>query len=120
MVTRVRAVNPQVYVVIRQVNVANAASLIDASLANLRFVKSEVVSHKARQLLTSPLLIRFLRHVVDDNADPMRGVRPPRPERRCRRARSLPVGVRLFCVVRRIARGARRRRHAAAGSIADR
>ncbi len=64
-VTRVRAVNPRVYVVIRQVNVANA-SLIDASMAKLRFVKSEVVSHKARQLLTSPLLIRFLRYVVDD------------------------------------------------------
>ena len=67
-VTRVRAVNPRVYVVIRQVNVANA-SLIDASMAKLRFVKSEVVSHKARQLLTSPLLIRFLRYVIDDTGE---------------------------------------------------
>lgn len=67
-VTRVRGVRPDIYVVMRQVNVANA-SLIDASLANLRFVKAEVVSHKARQLLTSPLLIRFLRHLDEDSGE---------------------------------------------------
>ncbi len=67
MVTRVRSINPNVYVVIRQVHVANA-SLIDAAMANMRFIKAEVVSHKARQLLTSPLLIRFLKHLVDDES----------------------------------------------------
>ncbi|WP_153108968.1 NAD-binding protein [Propionivibrio limicola] len=61
-VTRARSLKSDLYVVIRQVNMANAA-LIDASMAPLRFVKAEVVAHKARQLLTSPLLIRFLRHL---------------------------------------------------------
>ena len=67
-VTRARALNANLYVVIRQVNVANA-SLIDASMANLRFVKAEVVSHKARQLLTSPLLIRFLKYLSEDSGE---------------------------------------------------
>ncbi len=67
-VTRARSINPGIYVVIRQANVANA-SLIDASMANLRFVKAEVVSHKARQLLTSPLLIRFLKYLDEDSGD---------------------------------------------------
>lgn len=67
-VTRARSINPNVYVVIRQANVANA-SLIDASMASLRFVKAEVVSHKARQLLTSPLLIRFLRYLDEDSGE---------------------------------------------------
>lgn len=67
-VTRARSINPGVYVVIRQANVANA-SLIDASMANLRFVKAEVVSHKARQLLTSPLLIRFLKYLDEDTGE---------------------------------------------------
>ena len=67
-VTRARSINPDIYVVIRQANVANA-SLIDASMANLRFVKAEVVSHKARQLLTSPLLIRFLRYLDEDSGE---------------------------------------------------
>ena len=66
-VTRARALNRGLYVVIRQVNMANA-SLIDASRAPLRFIKSEVVAHRARQLLTSPLLIRFLRH-IDTNEE---------------------------------------------------
>ena len=64
-VTRARLMNPRLYVVMRQANVANA-SLIDASMANLRFVKADVVSHKARQLLTSPLLIRYLRYLESD------------------------------------------------------
>ncbi|MDR1708740.1 MAG: NAD-binding protein [Candidatus Accumulibacter sp.] len=68
MVTRARSINRNVYVVIRQVRAANA-SLIDASMANLRFIKSQVVSHKARQLLTSPLLIRFLRHLDRDDGE---------------------------------------------------
>ena len=67
-VTRARSINSKLYVVIRQVNVANA-SLIDASMANLRFVKAEVVSHKARQLLTSPLLIRFLKYLDEDSGE---------------------------------------------------
>ena len=67
IVTRARSINPGVYVVIRQVNAANA-SLIEASMASLRFLKAEVVSHKVRQLLTSPLLIRFLRHVDENEA----------------------------------------------------
>ena len=67
-VTRARSINPGVYVVIRQAHVANA-SLIDASMANLRFIKAEVVSHKARQLLTSPLLIRFLKYLDEDSGE---------------------------------------------------
>jgi len=67
-VTRARSINPGVYVVIRQANVANA-SLIDASMASLRFVKAEVVSHKARQLLTSPLLIRFLKYLDEESGE---------------------------------------------------
>ena len=67
-VTRARSVNPALYVVVRQINVANA-SLIDASMAPLRFMQSEVVSHKVRQLLTSPLLIRFLRYLDEDAGD---------------------------------------------------
>jgi Trk K+ transport system NAD-binding subunit len=68
MVTRARSINPGIYVVIRQAHAANA-SLIDASMANLRFIKAEVVSHRVRQLLTSPLLIRFLRHLDEDSGD---------------------------------------------------
>jgi Trk K+ transport system NAD-binding subunit len=68
VVTRARSVNSGIYVVIRQVRAANA-SLIDASMANLRFVRAEVVSRRVRQLLTSPLLIRFLRHLDDDSGD---------------------------------------------------
>lgn len=67
-VTRARAINPDLYVVIRQTSVANA-SLIDASMANLRYIQSEVISHKVRQLLTSPLLIRFLKHLDEDTGD---------------------------------------------------
>ena len=67
-VTRARAINPDLYVVIRQTHVANA-SLIDASMANLRFIQAEVVSHKIRQLLTSPLLIRFMKHLDADTGD---------------------------------------------------
>ncbi|MEO8409848.1 MAG: NAD-binding protein, partial [Propionivibrio sp.] len=67
-VTRARSVNASLYVVVRQINVANA-SLIDASMAPLRFLQSEVVSHKVRQLLTSPLLIRFLRYLDEDDGD---------------------------------------------------
>jgi len=67
-VTRARSINPGIYVVIRQANAANA-SLIDASMANLRFIKAEVVSHKARQLLTSPLLIRFLKYLDEDSGE---------------------------------------------------
>ena len=67
-VTRARSINPGIYVVIRQANASNA-SLIDASMASLRFVKSEVVSHKARQLLTSPLLIRFLKYLDEDSGE---------------------------------------------------
>ena len=66
-VTRARSVNPGIYVVIRQANAANA-SLIEAAMSPLRFIQAEVVSHKARELLTSPLLIRFLRHVDEDEA----------------------------------------------------
>ncbi len=68
LVTRARLLNPNLYIVIRQAHVVNA-SLIDASMASLRFVKADVVSHKARQLLTSPLLIRYLRHLEDDAED---------------------------------------------------
>lgn len=67
-VIHARAINPDLYVVIRQVLSANA-SLIDASMANLRFIKAEVISHKVRQRLTSPLLIRFFRHLDDDSGD---------------------------------------------------
>ena len=67
-VTRARLKNPKLYVVMRQANVVNA-SLIDASMANLRFIKADVVSHKARQLLTSPLLIRYLRYLDSDHGD---------------------------------------------------
>ena len=70
-VTRARSINSKLYVVIRQAHVANA-SLIDASMANLRFVKAEVVSHKARQLLTSPLLIRFLKYLDEDSGELVR------------------------------------------------
>ena len=68
-VTRARSLNAELYVVIRQVNMTNAG-LIDAAMAALRFVKSEVISHRARQLLTSPLLLRLIGHLVhDDDAD---------------------------------------------------
>jgi Trk K+ transport system NAD-binding subunit len=67
-VNRARALNPGLYVVIRQANAANA-SLIDASMANLSFIKANVVSHKVRQLLTSPLLIRFLQHLDGDSGE---------------------------------------------------
>ncbi|GHU28424.1 hypothetical protein AGMMS50256_10620 [Betaproteobacteria bacterium] len=67
-VNRVRLINPGIYVVIRQAHAANA-SLIDASMANLRFIQANVVSHKVRQRLTSPLLIRFLKHLDEDSGE---------------------------------------------------
>ena len=67
-VTRARSINPGIYVIIRQTSVTNA-SLIDASMANLRFIKAEVVSRKARQLLTSPLLVRFLKYMDGDSGE---------------------------------------------------
>lgn len=66
LINRARLVNANLYVAIRQTHVVNA-SLVDASMANLRFVKAEVVAHKARQLLTSPLLIRYLSHLECDD-----------------------------------------------------
>lgn len=49
------------------------ARLIDASMASLRFVKAEIVSHKARQLLKSPPLIRFPKYLDEDSRDLVRG-----------------------------------------------
>ena len=70
-VVRARSINPGIYVVVRQV-ISTNASLIDASMASLRFVRAEVVSHKVRQLLTSPLLIRFLKYMDEDSGEKVR------------------------------------------------
>jgi Trk K+ transport system NAD-binding subunit len=62
-----RRMNPAVQVVIRRNNIANR-SLIEAAGARLSFVQSEVMTHECLQLLTSPLLGRFLARVRQADA----------------------------------------------------
>jgi voltage-gated potassium channel len=59
IVTAARRLRPKLFVVIRQNNVANR-SLIDAARADMRFVQAELMAHECVQLLTTPLLNRFL------------------------------------------------------------
>ncbi|MFT3734272.1 MAG: NAD-binding protein [Rhodocyclaceae bacterium] len=62
LVSRARRARPDLCVLIRQNHVADR-SLIEASRADLIFVKSEVMVRECLQLLISPLLNRFLMQV---------------------------------------------------------
>lgn len=59
LVSRARKLKPNLCVLIRQNHVADR-SLIEASKADLMFVKSDVMVRECLQLLISPLLNRFL------------------------------------------------------------
>lgn len=61
-VSRARRIKPGLCVMIRQNHIANR-SLIEASRADLAFVKSDVMLRECLQLLISPLLNRFLMQV---------------------------------------------------------
>lgn len=58
-IMRARAINPELFFVTRQVHASNAG-LVEASQADMRFVQAEIMSHEVRQLITTPLLNRFL------------------------------------------------------------
>ncbi|MCL2830988.1 MAG: NAD-binding protein [Betaproteobacteria bacterium] len=66
-VMRARAINPKLFVAIRQTHASNA-SLIEAASANLRFIQSYIISREVRQLITSPLLTRFVQLIRDDES----------------------------------------------------
>lgn len=59
IVTAARRLQPGLFVVIRQNNVANR-SLIEAARAQVRFVQAQLMTHECLQLLTTPMLNRFL------------------------------------------------------------
>jgi voltage-gated potassium channel len=62
LVSRARRIKPDLKVLIRQNHIADR-SLIEASRADLVFVKSDVMLRECLQLLISPLLNRFLLQV---------------------------------------------------------
>lgn len=59
IVTAARRLKPKLFVVIRQ-NQETNRSLIDAARANMRFVQAQLMAHECLQVLTTPLLNRFL------------------------------------------------------------
>lgn len=59
IVTAARRLKPKLFVVIRQNQVTNR-SLIDAARADMRFVQAQLMAHECLQVLTTPLLNRFL------------------------------------------------------------
>ncbi|MCL2310762.1 MAG: NAD-binding protein [Proteobacteria bacterium] len=67
-VRRARVLNPDLFVAVRQMHASNA-SLVEATQADLRFIQAEITSHEVRQLITSPLLNRFLLALRADTGD---------------------------------------------------
>ncbi|MFT4173660.1 MAG: NAD-binding protein [Rhodocyclaceae bacterium] len=67
-VNRARQINPKLFIAIRQTHAMNA-SLIEAARADVRFIQADVISHEVRQLITSPLLNRFLTALRADTGD---------------------------------------------------
>ena len=67
-VMRARSLNPNLFIATRQTHASNA-SLVEASMANMRFIQAEIMSHEVRQLITSPLLSRFLSILRADEGD---------------------------------------------------
>ncbi len=59
IVTAARRLRPKLFIVIRQNQVTNR-SLIDAARAHMRFVQAQLMARECVQLLTTPLLNRFL------------------------------------------------------------
>jgi voltage-gated potassium channel len=59
IVIAARRLRPRLFVVIRQNHAANR-SLIEAARANMSFVQAELMTHECVQMLTTPLLNRFL------------------------------------------------------------
>ena len=59
IVIAARRLRPRLFVVIRQNHAANR-SLIEAARANMSFVQSQLMTHECVQMLTTPLLNRFL------------------------------------------------------------
>jgi Trk K+ transport system NAD-binding subunit len=64
IVTTARRLQPNLFVVIRQNNVANR-SLIEAARAQMRFVQAQLMTHECLQLLTTPMLNRFVLRARD-------------------------------------------------------
>ncbi len=67
-VRRARVLNADLFVAVRQMHASNA-SLVEATQADLRFIQAEIISHEVRQLITSPLLNRFLLALRVDTGD---------------------------------------------------
>ena len=57
--TLARRVRPDIFVVIRQ-NQMQDRALVEAARANLKFVESELMVHECLQVLTTPILGRFI------------------------------------------------------------
>ncbi|MDR0247601.1 MAG: potassium channel family protein [Burkholderiales bacterium] len=67
-VRRARALNADLFVAVRQMHASNAG-LVEATQADLRFIQADITSHEVRQLITSPLLNRFLLLLRTDAGD---------------------------------------------------
>ncbi len=63
--TLARRVKPDIFVVIRQ-NQMQDRALIEAAHADLEFVQSDVMVHECLQVLTTPMLGRFLTRLRDE------------------------------------------------------
>ncbi|MBL8385763.1 MAG: NAD-binding protein [Burkholderiales bacterium] len=66
--TLARRLNPGLFVIIRQNNARDRA-LIEAARADIRFVQSELVVHECLQILTTPMLGRFIAMMRAGGAD---------------------------------------------------
>lgn len=62
LVRLARRLNPELLIVVRQ-NRSTSRSLFDAARVRLKYVQSDVMTHELLQVLTSPLLNRFLLQV---------------------------------------------------------
>ncbi len=67
-IRRARVLNPNLFVAMRQVLASNA-SLVEATQPNIHFNQADIMSHEIRQLITSPLLNRFLAAIRRDTGD---------------------------------------------------
>lgn len=73
-VTMARRLNPALRIIVRQNKAFNRA-LVEAAGATVTFVQSDLMTHEALQVLTTPLLDRFLAHLRRDGETAARAAR---------------------------------------------
>ncbi|MEO8006468.1 MAG: NAD-binding protein, partial [Betaproteobacteria bacterium] len=66
--TLARRLKPDIFVVIRQ-NQMQDRALVDAARADLKFVQSEIMVNECLQVLKTPMLNRFIRHLRAGNRE---------------------------------------------------